>query len=671
MNHSYLTLQTRLDDTVKRDHKFSIQSLTGEEGICEEFSYKINVCSPERLTASDSEKLIGNKVTLNIAWSDSSSKRKTRYINGLVYGLTELGMSRAPHLPDIWQYEIDLSSWLKKLDFISDCRIFQKPNNNSIRIVSDILREYGFHDFRSEVSRKLVPRKYSVLYNESILNYIKRLLLEDGILWHYEHHENKHVLVLTANALDLPEIPLENMPRTDMVQSFRKKKSHLPVGSYSRASYRWENQQVKTIKKPVNYDTGKLHHFEYIPNFNGNEEGEEIVARYCTNLVGESGIYEGESTIRAFASGHRFTLTAPVLSDLNGKSFLLRKLKIEATQSKYRNCFTALPGTEGFFENELKGVKTPKVLGPQTAVVVGEGGNGHVRTQAEGCVKVRFHWDHYSPKDASHTSAYLRLTMPGAGERRGMLFVPKIGEEVVVDFENGNPDKPLIIGSVYSRHNPPPFKPNTQPFKSIIKNASAADSNQVVFNDNPGQENLEIIAKKDMTMAVSRDFNIDAVNNINIKAKSIVIVSKDSINVAAGKNIENTSLATIINLGLAAIMNTACVNILDLALGIVYNKSGGLVSQLAGGILANTSALGIKQASDNLIKNTSAALLLNTSPAVINSGDKSINTKAGLAILNSASEAISNESDKKTGDALVSMTEAKNAAVKGNTTMGS
>lgn len=669
--NNYLSLNTSLDASVKRHFKFNVISLRGSEGMCEDFFYKIRLCSQERLSDKDVQQLMGSSATLSIAFSDFKLNKNQKYINGIVFRLTEIGLSKTPLMTDIWQYEIELSSWFKKLDQMKECRIFQKGNNDSVSIAGELLREYGFHDFRFEVKNKLPAKSFSVLYNETVANYIKRILLEDGVFWRFEHSENKHVLAFHDDSRALPEIPIENIANLDAVKSFQKRAQHVPTADITRASYHWGNQAVKKAKQKIDVEKGILNHYEYIPNFISKADGETIVSRLSTKIAGEKETYIGESTIRNFTAGYRFDLFAPVLKEIDGNSFLLQHVRTEATQKSFKNIFTAIPGRQPYYPDEFADIETPRIYGPQTAMVVGEGGNGHVRTQEHGCVKVRFHWDHLAPKDDQHTSAFIRIGMPGAGERRGMIFVPRVGEEVVVNFEDGNPDKPLIIGSVYSRHNPPPLQPAGNPFSSTIRNSSDRDSNQLAFYDSPSQENLEIVAKKDMNIDVSNDCNIDAVNNINIKARSVFIVTKDTINVVAGNNIENMSLATIINLGLAAIMNTACANILDLALGIVYNKSGGLYSQLAGGIIANTSALGIVQASDNLIESTSQALLLNTASSVINSGSENVKTKAGLAILNSASEKINNESDKKTNKiSLVSMSEAKNADVKGNTTIG-
>lgn len=261
--------------------------------------------------------------------------------------------------------------------------------------------------------------------------------------------------------------------------------------------------------------------------------------------------------------------------------------------------------------------------------------------------------------------------MPGAGLHKGFIFVPRTGEEVIVNFEDGNPDKPVIVGSVYSRHNPPPGDPTEKPFVSIIKNAVEKDANQLIFEDKPGDENLEFTAKGDMSIDVGKDCSIRVVNTINISARAIYIVTRDRVNIVAGKNIDNVSLATIINLALISHTNTAGKNMMDLALGMIMNKAGGLTTQTAGALIANTSALGIRQASENLINNISGVLLLNTAPALVNMAEKELTTTSGLAIINSGSESIVYESEKRSDKIkLISMTEATKTGIKGKTTIG-
>ncbi len=671
MAKTYLTIKSPLDDSVKRECKFTIQHIIGSEGICENFYYSLRINSTERLTDAEIKTLIGGWLTVGIGYKDKKSNLCFRYINGIVFKLKELGASRAPLMPEIWRYQVDISSWLKTLDYTRECRIFQKGSNTSMRIISELLHECGCHDFKNEVKGILPQIEYTVIYNESISNFIRRLAQADGIIWRFEHEENKHILVFSDDSTSFPEIRSDATGKSDVIQSFCQTQNLIPVKDCTLSSYNWENQPVNHVLHTVNSAKGKLSHFKYVGGFPCRSEGETKARHHSMAL--EKGIhtYSGQSSWRASISGKRFVLSAPTLPDLNGNSYLITKLKIEATITNYSNEFVAIPSNQPFLLQADEALEIPKVLGTQTAIVVGEGGQGKVQTDHFGRVKVRFHWDHHSPQNANHTSAFIRISMPSAGARRGFVFVPRVDEEVVVDFEDGNPDKPIIIGCVYSKHSSPPIDPGAQPFTSIIRNGPHPDSNQILFDDKPNGENIQIVARKDMKMDISNDFNINVVNNISIKARYIIISARGEIRILAGKNIENMSLATIVNMAGAGCTNTAGNNITNFALNIISSQAGGAIMNASGVMIANTSTQGINQESDRMVANMSKMVLSNTGTTIVNAGTESIKTQSALTIINKASEMTVNETNKQNTDvSLVSTTETSGSLIKGDTAIG-
>ncbi|MCG8335235.1 MAG: type VI secretion system tip protein VgrG [Proteobacteria bacterium] len=655
---------------MKRERKFSIHSLVGEEGLCEDFSYKIRLSSLERLKDKEIGQLIGNSLSIAIAYTDKKYTQKNRYINGLVYGLDELGMSRSPLLPDVWEYEVEIGSWFRQLEFIKDCRIFQKNGNSSLQLITDLLREYELFDFRSEISGNLPRKDYVVLYNESISDFIKRLLRDDSIVWKFEHYEGKHVLVFSDDTTTFPVIPGHDIAVTDSVQSFFRKDTFVPVSEITEAAFEWENTPVKKVLKSIDSQKGQLKNYLYTGLYQQRVEGESKVDRHGMAIEGKQKRYDGESTIRAMASGCIFKLDAPTVPE-HGESFLVKSLRIEATDQRYFNSFTVVPARIPYYPARLSDRARTKIAGPQTAVVVGEGNSGSVQTDRLGRVKVRFHWDHHSPKGSSNTSAYLRVAMPSAGAERGFLFNPRIGEEVVVDFEDGNPDKPYIIGSVYSKNNPPPFAPNSKPFNSIIKNSHHSDANQIIFADKLDSEELEIIAKKNMDIDVNNNMKIDVKKDMSVRSNAQYIIAKEGVDIKAGNSINNQSLVTILSLAALANINTAGGNILNLAAGLVKQAAGGILSNLAGVLMANTSLLGITQSAQGNVKNESSLLMLNTASEVINAGDNTVDNKASLAILNYADTEIVNKGKSKEDKiSLMSNSEAGKFVVTGNTNVG-
>lgn len=669
MKPSYLSIQTPLDDDAAGGDRFHIEHLSGGEGIGREFTYRVKLLSLERLSEKEVHRLVGQSVTVQIEYRDANEVLRSRFINGLVYDLKELGLDRAPLMPDIWKYEIEISSWLRQLRQIKDFRIFQKNSQTAESIVTELLREFGVMDVRSEIDRPLPLRNYVVMYNENVYNFIVRLLAEEGVFWRFDFYENKHELVFCSDSINLPLIPDESITRVDRFKTVCRQDSFVPVSDYTSASFDWQSPPVKTITRPINPGNDHLRSYEYTGDYRRRSEGQQNVEIWNRATKSEMNSVSGESTIRALSAGKRFTLTAPALPELNGRTFVLKDLALEATPIHYQNSFTCQPDSVPF-ASRRKVTEKPKVRGLQTATVVGQGANGDVSVDRLGRVKVRFHWDYRSPKDSAHTSASIRVAMPAAGVQRGFLFNPRIGEEVLVDFENGDPEKPVVIGSLYSKSNPPPFSPHSHPHKSILKNASDKDSNQVMFEDKPGAENLEIVAKKEMSIHANRNMTVDVKKDINIESTATYILAKTGVTITAGNMINNMSLATILSIAGLLVNNSAGDNILNAAAAVVFQGAGGKLQNLAGTLIANTSALGIKQHTEGAMENVSAALLSNLGSCVKEVGEDGVINEAKLGIVNSASTGLVKKGQKQKSKSLMSMSDAKKVTIQGKTSVG-
>lgn len=669
--NSYLTVHTALDQSSKNKQRFFLRSLTGTEVICQDFKYSLQLGTLQKLSQNEIKSLLGASLSIEIRYLKSSNQIASRFINGLIYQVQEIGMSRSPLFPDVWQYKIQIGSWLKKLGFIKDCRIFQKNGNDSYKLVAELLREYNCFDFRSDISGNLPRKDYAVLYNESIRQFIERILREDGISWRFEHSENKHTLVFTDDTTQNPGIKSFLIGPQDAFEHFCRMESYQPVKQVEEASFDWQNQQVQKKSGKTGNTSAKHQQYLYRGGFEDQQQSELKVKTQCSALESQAERYKGESTIRSLAAGKIIELHAPSLHDLHGKSFLIVELNEEATDQEYRNSFVAIPASKPYSPLRHALNDQPRIPGVQTAVVVGEGESETVQTDDLGRVRVRFRWDHLSPKDSTKTSAYLRVAKPAAGATRGFLFNPRIGEEVIVDFEDGCPEKPFIVGSLYSKYNPPPFPPSSKPHYSIIKNSPQPDSNQVLFNDTPNAEKLEIIARKDMNIDVKHEMKIDVKKDATVTSKGSYIIASEGVDIKAGNNISNRSLATILSFAMAVGNNTAGGNILNLAAGLVMQSAGGVLSNLAGLLVANTSILGMTQSADAKVTNESKMLMLNTASEVINAGESAVENKAALAIINYANtEQVNKGGSKKDKIALFSSTQSKTNSVTAKTTVG-
>ncbi|MCG8335234.1 MAG: type VI secretion system tip protein VgrG [Proteobacteria bacterium] len=631
---SYLTLSSTLDKTVKRSHKFNVQSVKGTEKLCDDFSFMIKVNTLEKITQKELQELIGDSVTVQFAFKDRKFQEGCRYLNGVVYQVKELGMSKAPHLPDIWRYEIEIGSWMRSLGLVSDCRIFQKSGNNGVKIVTELLKELGFTDIQNKTSGKFARKDYAVIYNEPLLNFIKRLLFDDGVTWFFDHTEKRHTLVLVDDTSKFTDLPVRLWGDGDHIKRFFRETSHTPVSSWQVSAYDWENPPVKCIQKRVGEKKAELNHFHFPGEFIQRNEGEILADRNKTAIKSHKTCYRGESNSRILAAGCVFQLHADTLPELHQQPFLIKSLHIEATSEQYKNSFEVYRAKEPYFSDQTD-FQRPEIYGSQTATVVGEAGTGKINTDKMGRVKVRFHWDHHNPSSSSSTSAFIRVAGPCAGAQRGFVFTPRIGEEVTVSYENGNPDKPLITGSVYSNDRKPPKAASSKPYKSYIKTGSESDANYITFNDTPGSENFEINAKKDFNIVVGRDLDIEVEDDITLQVKKVNIIIRKDIKVQAG--------GSIINLTLKNANNTAGSNINNMALGGIINVAGGVVTNLAGCTLTNTAIFSVENTSAAAINGKAATLFANTALNAVGSSGPKVENDAGLAMTNISKGGILND----------------------------
>ncbi len=639
--NSYLSIQTPFDTTVSREHKFQLHHVQGNEEICGDFNYRLNVGSLERLTREEMEGFIGNSVTAGIRFLDRTHQPGIRYINGIVYQLRELGNSRAPLMPEIWRYELVISSWMKQLEYVRDCRIFQKKGSTSMDIITGLLQELNLRDFKNETRGVLPPREYTVMYNETIGNFIQRLMQEDGIIWRFEHSETRHTLVFSSDSTDVPEIAGRSWGEQDEVNAFCREDVYMPVKDNLIASYNWESVPVKRVLKSVGTNkAASLPSFVYPADFFTQNEGEKKSVRYKQALQGKISTFHGKSTVRAFTAGYRFKLVAPTLPELHDRDYLIKKLTIEADEKTYNNQFVVLPAGQHYLPLPEKNIQKPIIAGTQTALVVGEKEAGKPHTERLGRVKIRFHWDHYSPGDSSHTSAYVRVAQPAAGGQRGFIFTPRVGEEVIVSFEDGNPEKPLIIGSTYSRINPPYKLPMSQPFTGMIKSDGDGDSNRITFADRSELEDLEFNAKKDLHFQVGHDLNIEVQEDLIITINDETINATDNITTAAG--------GSIISGTGGPMSDTAGSDISSLSLGGIAKVAGGAISNLSGATMINTAISSMNnksggaftQLADTILAYSSEDSIVSTAEQINHEGKLLVSNISGGDITNTAGEEI-------------------------------
>ncbi|KPF67799.1 type VI secretion protein ImpA [beta proteobacterium AAP99] len=445
-----------------------------------------------------------------------------RHFHGLIIQMMQLGR-RGRYLV----YHAQVRPWLWLLSRTSDCKVFQ---NKTVKdIVSDVFADYPDAKFEWRLTGSYGQRVYTVQYRETDLNFVLRLLELEGIGWYFEHAQGKHTLVLTDSISKHKPFPgyeeigyrnqnevlrkeRESVLAWKLMQQVQPGKVVLQDYDFTRSSVDLRQQRADPQKHAQ--AEGEIYDYPglYMKEAEGSQYAqvrmEAFNARACQG--------EGASDARGLACGRTFKLKgAPRKAEnteylVTGTRISIEQADYEATQaqegSRYHCDFTVLDAAVAYRPERL----TPKpfVQGPQTALVVGPGGE-EIHTDTYGRVKVQFHWDRYGKKD-DKSSCWVRVSQPWAGKNFGFQAIPRIGQEVIVDFLEGDPDQPIITGRVYNDLNMPPWelpanKTQTGLLTRSSQGGSAANANAIRFEDKKGDEQLWIHAEKNQDIEVEND----------------------------------------------------------------------------------------------------------------------------------------------------------------------
>ncbi len=491
------------------DDVLLLRGLHGAEEISGLFSFDLDMLSENDSIGFDS--LIGKSVTLRITLADGSA----RYINGLVRTIEQGG--RDHHLTT---YRAQIVPWLWMLTQTSDCRIFQKKNVPAI--IQEIFNEGNFQDFSLRLYGDFTEREYCVQYRETDFAFISRLMEEEGIFYFFEHENGKHTLVLTNSSSAIKPYPGQSKARSgstaggliaeDVVTEWQTSQNLL-TGSYALQDYNFETPSTDLLTDVAGRNDYQL--YEYPGRYLKRSEGEKLVQTRLEETQVPRSIVRGGSTCRFFASGYKFELREHYRSDQN-QEYLLTRVSHQASQGgdlrsggtqdelQYRNRFECIPFSIPF--RPARVTPRPLISGTQTAVVTGKSGE-EIYTDNHGRIKVQFYWDRYGKKN-DESSCWIRVSQAWAGKNWGAIAIPRIGQEVVVSFLEGDPDRPLITGRVYNAEQVPPYDLPAEQTKSTTKSLSSKGGggfNEFRFEDAKGKEQVFLHAERNQDIRVKKD----------------------------------------------------------------------------------------------------------------------------------------------------------------------
>lgn len=486
--------------------QFVVLEFIGHEGISRLSHFGIKLLSTNQdIAFSD---ILNKRASLRIwCWQDSDYGR---VYHGIISSFELIGQD-----DDYTLYRAELVPHLWRLTMNYQSRIFQNmPVPEIIREVLDGAGLQGYYDFNLQGEYPSLidpPREFCVQYRETDFNFISRLMEDEGIFYFFKHEVDApgEIMVIADRASihedtsPLSEVRFESdtgLPpdEEEFIHSVRYKASVIPI-NYALKDFNYDTPQTDLTSRHITiYDTQDtdrdsfethddgFSYYDYPGHFGFVNRGSSLaVTRYEEREV-ERRIISGEGNCRSFCAGYRFTLLEAPRAGLEGQLLLTRvehhgiqggPLATEA-QISYENRFECLP--QGVDYRPPRVTPKARVQGTQTATVVGDGRVGReVYMDEKGRAKIQFHWDLEGTKD-ENSSCWVRVGYFYAGQNHGAQFPPLIGDEVIVDFLEGDPDKPIIIGCVYNNENTPPLVPEDR-IQNIIKTPY---QHHLLFDDN-------------------------------------------------------------------------------------------------------------------------------------------------------------------------------------------
>jgi type VI secretion system secreted protein VgrG len=504
-------------------------SMTASERVSQPFQLRVSALSENGTL--DGKKILGQPVSIEVKLSGSG--KVERVFHGIVSDFTQSSYGERHH-----EYELTVRPWFWFLSRTADCRIYQ---NLTVReIFESLVKECGATDFRFDIAGSYKKLLYCVQYRETMFNFLSRLLEQEGIYYYFEHSDSEHTMVLVDDTAKLsavdgyakvpyyPPTEKESLRERDHLTSWTCVATVQP-GGYATGDFDFKAPKknlFKTAKKPLPHATANGEIFDYpaeVPAMkdDGAEalesaaEVDRIAKMRLAELQAAHEIAHGHGNALGLAAGRVFTLEKFPRQDRNIK-YAVIAADYTLTSESYES--GSHQGAE--FDISIEAIDarvayrpprvTPKpvVQGAQTAIVVGKSGE-EIDTDKWGRVKVQFPWDRKG-KNNETSSCRLRVASSWAGQQWGAIHIPRIGQEVVVSFLEGDPDRPLITGSVYNGQNMPPYTLPANATQSGIKSRSSKGGNdknfnEIRFEDKKGSEEFCVHAEKDYKVDVEND----------------------------------------------------------------------------------------------------------------------------------------------------------------------
>ncbi|MBF0466339.1 MAG: type VI secretion system tip protein VgrG [Nitrospirae bacterium] len=514
----------------------------GKEAISEPFYFEVELASSDHNIDFDS--VVGEKGLLTF-----NTAHGKRYVNGIVTRFEQTGKGI-----DYNWYRAELRPKFWLLTLKQNVKMFQYVT--AVEIIKKVLSNFGISGDQIEFSptKTYESRIYCVQYRETDFNFVSRLMEEEGIYYYFKHDKDKHTMVLgddvsVHSALPTQPTLIYNPPTGVMIE----KEEHIHEFTFSK---KVRTQTIKlrdfNFKKPnvipestsSSDSSSKLKVYDYPGKYITKDEGDSIakIRKEAAQSIEQIGM--GKSNVRTLLTGYTITMDRHHRDDFNSE-YLITEIKHQGEQTQvlerepeagnvqvkvYENYFKCIPSDVQF--RPLRVSLIPVIRGTQTAIVTGPSGE-EIYTDQYGRIKVQFHWD-LEGQSNENSSCWIRVAHGWSGQKTGIIFIPRIGQEVVVSFIEGDPDRPIITGCVYNGEQTVPYTLPADKTKSTIKTKSSlggGGNNELRFEDKKGSEQVYIHAQKNMDVEVENNKTLTVG-----KARSGTIGTNDTLSVGNNRN---------------------------------------------------------------------------------------------------------------------------------------
>ncbi|GAL15471.1 VgrG protein [Vibrio astriarenae] len=419
-------------------------------------------------------------------------------------------------------YRLSLVPAILRLSLHHDRRIFQKQSVPEI--IATLLQEADVNDYTFALTQESPAREFCVQYRETNLAFIERLAAEEGLVYHHEHMNGKHTVVFTDAPVMLPMLsePVIFHPNrggvapSAFISSFKQHTQRgvaevmLEERHFQKPDYRFTQS---TQGHELDYQRDDYAYFDFPGRYSDDQQGQARSKTYLDYLRREQLTVTGQSNEPLLRAGYRFSLTdhdeasnnrdwTVVHAHHKGQQPQALEEVGSSGATTYHNAFTLIPANTTWRASPSF---KPQAQGPEVAVVVGPKGE-EIYCDEYGRVRIQFPWDRYSASDDS-ASCWVRVAQGLAGSQYGFMALPRVGDEVVVSFINGDPDQPMITGRTYHETNTPPYPLPENKTKTVFRSKTHQGEgfNELSFEDQAGEEKLYLHAQKEMEIDVLHD----------------------------------------------------------------------------------------------------------------------------------------------------------------------